>query len=558
MRNRMDVGLRICLLTAATAGLLSQSLTAYGQNKNVVYSNTKKTTKPIAKATPSPQSGTVPQGTASSQTAGNGKSEVQRQLELLYEKDGREMPEMNVQPMTPTGKASQVVPATPPIEEDLGPSTVQPTQLSFGNRGGKSSRTKAASSRGYSESDEDESLDEAPEKPPVRQNPIKGFFKKLNPFANKKSTSEPPIPPDSLNSIPAVPPSSGNESPKSQGLRSNPYRYAPSGSKSSAKQGSNPQKLGSKPVLLPVPDDAEPIPPVPPPPTSTFFSDAADLPPLPNQSSPALESDEFEFPAATDDVSLPELPLDSSPRELNFDASSTRPSPDRQNPFSRLPLPEATTESTNDEGVAKLAPPQQAESEEEAASAPLEEDPFAVREKEFVEPPLEDSTPPPAPLAVPTFDDSKPALNSPSDGEGSLGSRRDAGLLDPADSYLEKMERIRARFGMKGLKGFCPVTLKDQRELRDAKPEYNSNYRGQKFHFSTPEARDRFNENPAFYAPAAYGADVVALGRDKDVIEGTLDYAAWYKGRLYLFGSQANYDTFVKTPAKYAKPVGIE
>ena len=549
MRNRMDVGLRICLLSAATAGLLSQSLTAYGQNKNVVFSNTKKTSKPIPKAAPSPQPGTVPQGTASSQTAGNGKSEVQRQLELLYEKDGREMPEMNVQPMTPTGKTSQVVPATPPIDEDLGPSTVQPTQLSFGNRGGKSSRTKAASSRGYSESDDDESLDEAPEKPPARQNPIKGFFKKLNPFANKKSTTEPPIPPDSLNSIPDVPPSSGSGSTKSQGLRSNPYRYAPSGSKSSAKQGSNAQKLGAKPILLPVPDDAEPIPPVPPPPTSSYFPDSPELPPLAKEPLPVQESEDFQFPDASDEVSLPDLPLDSSPRELSFDAAVPRPSPDRLNPFSRLTPPEAKTESTDEEGVATLAPPEQAETDDETQSTPIEEDPFAVREKEFVEPPLEDLSPPPAPLAVPSFDDSKPALSLPSDEEISP---------DPADSYLEKMERIRARFGMKGLKGFCPVTLKDQRELRDAKPENHASYRGQKFHFSTPEARDRFNEKPAFYAPAAYGADVVALGRDKDVIEGTLDYAAWYKGRLYLFGSQSNYDTFVRSPSKYATPEGIE
>jgi YHS domain-containing protein len=50
----------------------------------------------------------------------------------------------------------------------------------------------------------------------------------------------------------------------------------------------------------------------------------------------------------------------------------------------------------------------------------------------------------------------------------------------------------------------------------------------------------------------------VALGRDKDVVEGTLDFAAWFKGRLYLFGSQANYETFVKSPALYASPAGVE
>ena len=124
--------------------------------------------------------------------------------------------------------------------------------------------------------------------------------------------------------------------------------------------------------------------------------------------------------------------------------------------------------------------------------------------------------------------------------------------------YVEKMRKIRDRFGMKGLKGFCPVTLRDERELFDAKPEFFYTHRGQKFHFATAEARNKFEADPAAYAPAAYGADVVALGRDKDVVEGTLDFAAWFKGRLYLFGSQANYEVFVKSPATYASPAGIE
>ena len=72
------------------------------------------------------------------------------------------------------------------------------------------------------------------------------------------------------------------------------------------------------------------------------------------------------------------------------------------------------------------------------------------------------------------------------------------------------------------------------------------------FLFSDIESRAKFEQNPTRYAPAAYGADVVALLRDKNVVEGTLDYAAWYKGRLYLFGSQASHDTFVETPEDYA------
>ena len=111
---------------------------------------------------------------------------------------------------------------------------------------------------------------------------------------------------------------------------------------------------------------------------------------------------------------------------------------------------------------------------------------------------------------------------------------------------------------MKGLKGFCPVTLHDERELVDAKSDHHATHRGQKFHFASAEAMAKFVEDPSRYAPAAYGADVVALTRDKDVVEGSLDFAAWFKGRLYLFGSQEAHDTFVAGPVQFATPAGIE
>jgi YHS domain-containing protein len=126
------------------------------------------------------------------------------------------------------------------------------------------------------------------------------------------------------------------------------------------------------------------------------------------------------------------------------------------------------------------------------------------------------------------------------------------------DVYAERMQQIRERGGMKGLKGFCPVLLRDDRELRDSQPEFYSNHRGQKFHFASAEAKARFDRNPARYAPAAYGADVVVLIRDKDVAEGSLDHAAWYRGNLYLFANDETYGAFVADPVKYASPDGLE
>lgn len=126
------------------------------------------------------------------------------------------------------------------------------------------------------------------------------------------------------------------------------------------------------------------------------------------------------------------------------------------------------------------------------------------------------------------------------------------------ETTATKMRRIIQRTDIKGLKGFCPVTLRDQRELADSRPEHVATYRGQKFYCASKVAQAKFEADPARYAPAAYGADVVILTDDQDVAEGSLDYAAWYKGRLYLFSNQETHDTFVANPERYASPAGIE
>jgi YHS domain-containing protein len=129
----------------------------------------------------------------------------------------------------------------------------------------------------------------------------------------------------------------------------------------------------------------------------------------------------------------------------------------------------------------------------------------------------------------------------------------------PADAQNDpRMKQIFAREGVSGLKGFCPVALRDQRELKDIQPQFAATYRGQKFQFSSAEAKARFEQEPTRYAPAAYGADVVVLANAKDVVEGSLDHAAWYKGKLYLFSDAESHRQFVIDPAKYASPAGLE
>ena len=654
MRKDMVVGLRTWVLCAASAGLFSQSITA-GELKPVVSPTAK---KPAAKPVPA-QSAQPPKllmvadetsSTANAvvpasqiEIAANDKTEVQRQLELLYEKDGKEMPDMQLKlvPLNPPGKtpaaAPQAAPASaprptqPPAAQKPakpipGYTKYQPVALArpqTTNFPTPVTPVTSQSTKNYAaafdaqgpQSVQPQQQAQAQAQP--RQNPVSGFFKKLIPGARKPLTSQPPVPPDyANNSVPDVPPAS-------QGMQSN--QYLASQPKGPLPPVTNNVQLAAKPVLLPAPLNAEPIPlsPVAPkaPIAVGYSSNSVDLP-QPDGGLPALAQlpmslpdnpgEAFMPPLMNETLPLPAVVLNTKPEELVYELPKPQTQNDFPNPFPELPESQADLKGKALPNVAQVPavqvpkvpttavpaltaqiPSQQVPTlpipstdlatskEPETSVATLEppktdEDPYAVRVKDFAEPRIDEkveanapslaltpSSPdviaPPGPLTTPSQTDTKadvgPALDV-----GAL-SQEPADALspaDPSDSYLEKMQRIRDRFGMKGLKGFCPVTLRDERELLDAKPEFHFTHRSQKFHFASQEACDRFEADPSVYAPAAYGADVVSLGRDKDVVEGTLDFAAWYKGRLYLFSTQDNYEVFVKSPVTYASPAGVD
>ncbi|WP_145227144.1 hypothetical protein [Gimesia algae] len=122
-------------------------------------------------------------------------------------------------------------------------------------------------------------------------------------------------------------------------------------------------------------------------------------------------------------------------------------------------------------------------------------------------------------------------------------------------SIDQKLALIASRGNIKGLKGFCPVALRDSRLLVDARPEFSSSYKSMNYQFASLENKLKFDREPAKYAPAAGGSDLVMLVDKQDDQEGTLDFASWYKGRLYLFSSKTTMNVFMKTPALY---VGVE
>ena len=115
-----------------------------------------------------------------------------------------------------------------------------------------------------------------------------------------------------------------------------------------------------------------------------------------------------------------------------------------------------------------------------------------------------------------------------------------------------QQRQILVRAGQTGFKGFCPVALREHRELIESNPQFASTFGLQTYYFSTSEAKIAFDAEPSRYAPAAGGNDVVVLVNSGEEQPGQLDYALWYRDRLYLFRARETMTLFSKDPQRFA------
>lgn len=120
------------------------------------------------------------------------------------------------------------------------------------------------------------------------------------------------------------------------------------------------------------------------------------------------------------------------------------------------------------------------------------------------------------------------------------------------DRRSHQQRQIQSRSGQAGFKGFCPVELRDRRELIDTNPQFTATFGLQTYTFSSAEAKAAFEADPSRYAPAAGGSDVVLLVNSGEEEQGMLDYALWYRDRLYLFRSRETMAMFNKDPQRFA------
>lgn len=130
-------------------------------------------------------------------------------------------------------------------------------------------------------------------------------------------------------------------------------------------------------------------------------------------------------------------------------------------------------------------------------------------------------------------------------------------LARPADQpvrdrrYITLTRKFAARQGLVGMQGYCPVALREQRRLVDAHDQFLCYYQGRTYNVSSAAAKARFDANPAHYAPAAGGYDVVLDSEGYGEIDGKLVNAVWFQDNLYLFRTSETATKFRAAPSRY-------
>jgi YHS domain-containing protein len=100
--------------------------------------------------------------------------------------------------------------------------------------------------------------------------------------------------------------------------------------------------------------------------------------------------------------------------------------------------------------------------------------------------------------------------------------------------------------------GHCLVTAVESREIIVGSPRHQTKYRGHVLHFSSEEAKQTFLADPNEYWPLFDGICSVAMLNDEERVMGKLEYAAFFRKRLWLFSTEENLKQFLEDPADVA------
>jgi YHS domain-containing protein len=101
------------------------------------------------------------------------------------------------------------------------------------------------------------------------------------------------------------------------------------------------------------------------------------------------------------------------------------------------------------------------------------------------------------------------------------------------------------------LDGYCVVSLVEQLHLpvnqqqwRKGDPRWGAEHRGKLYLFAGPVEQQKFLTNPDYYTPVLSGFDPVLFVEQGHLVEGRREHGFTHEGRIYMFTSEQNLQTF--------------
>ena len=103
--------------------------------------------------------------------------------------------------------------------------------------------------------------------------------------------------------------------------------------------------------------------------------------------------------------------------------------------------------------------------------------------------------------------------------------------------------------------GTCIVNAIENREIVAGSTEHTLLYKGQQLLFSSEENKLKFEAHPSAYWPMLDGLCPITLLIDEKEVHGDLQFAAFFRKRLWVFTTEQNFRQFLDEPTEIADEV---
>ena len=103
-----------------------------------------------------------------------------------------------------------------------------------------------------------------------------------------------------------------------------------------------------------------------------------------------------------------------------------------------------------------------------------------------------------------------------------------------------------------GLDGYCPVSLSADGAWTKGDERFGIIHRGRLYLFATDAQKQTFWQDPDRYAPILSGNDAVTYAETGKVVQGSRRHGVFFRNQIFLFTSEESLQRFWNSPQRYA------